>query len=146
MPKKSNKPLRKTNAKAPIDLSREIDAKTLTRAQEIAHSYTVLLEPHERLGFMASALEFPTVWADGKTEAACLKKMRYALTGAVAFMLYSGEAPPQPASDDRRDQQINIRLTSEEKALLENLAKRRGFRGISDLVRTAALSETRKAG
>jgi predicted RNase H-like HicB family nuclease len=138
------KPFSRKNAATPVDLWKELDAATLHRAEEIANRYTVLLEPHERRGFMARCLEFPTVWALARTESACVKKIRHAPTGGVAFMLHSGEAPPLPASEARRDQQVNIRLTAEERELLENFAKRRGYRGIPDFMRTAALSQTRR--
>jgi predicted RNase H-like HicB family nuclease len=130
----------------PRDLRKTLDPRLLARAKAIADQYTIALEPNPRVGFMGTALEFPTVFISAKGADQCVEKLREALMVAVAVMLEAGEAPPMPATEERRDQQINIRLTSEEKALLENLAKRRGFRGISDLVRTAALSETRKAG
>jgi uncharacterized protein (DUF1778 family) len=37
--------------------------------------------------------------------------------------------------------QANVRLTPEEKAILESRAKAKGFRGLSDYIRAAALAE-----
>lgn len=62
----------------------------------------------------------------------------------VAVMLEAGQTPPLAACEEQRTQQINIRLTAEERLLIESAAKRRGYRGISDFVRTAALAQTRK--
>jgi len=46
---------------------------------------------------------------------------------AVATMLETGETPP--AAGVKRTEQINIRLTSEEKLILEEESERQGFEG-----------------
>lgn len=56
-------------------------------------------------------------------------------------MLEMGEKPPAPASEALRGVQLNIRLTYEEKLLLEAAARRDGFRSVSDFVRAAALAK-----
>jgi uncharacterized protein (DUF1778 family) len=53
-------------------------------------------------------------------------------------MLERGQAPPAAAG--RRTEQVNIRLTPEEKLTLEEESERKGFRGLSDFVRAAALA------
>ena len=68
---------------------------------------------------------------------------REILTTAVAYMLEVGEVPPAAASENKRTEQINIRLTVEEKLLLEERARSKGFRGISDFVRSASLAGLR---
>jgi uncharacterized protein (DUF1778 family) len=40
-------------------------------------------------------------------------------------------------------EQINVRLTPEEKLLLEEMARSKGFRGISDFVRSASLANAK---
>jgi len=65
------------------------------------------------------------------------------LTVAVAYLLEEGQRPPTPATDGRRTMQVNIRLTAEEKALLEVTAQRKGFSGLSDYVRAAAIEVAR---
>jgi len=62
----------------------------------------------------------------------------------VAYMLEIGETPPPPASDQKRTEQVNVRLTTEEKLVLEEAAHSSGFRGISDFVRTASLAQAKK--
>ena len=59
---------------------------------------------------------------------------------AVATMIESGQRPPQPASEGRRTEQVNVRLTAEEKLLFANAAMNLGFKGISDFIRNTALS------
>ena len=48
---------------------------------------------------------------------------------------------PAPARTGERTEQINVRLTASEKALLESRSRAGGFKGISDYVRAAALAE-----
>lgn len=55
-------------------------------------------------------------------------------------MLERGQMPPTSVS--RRSEQINIRLTSEEKLLLEEESQRNGYKGLSDYVRAVALAGT----
>ncbi len=53
-------------------------------------------------------------------------------------MIEEGRTPPVGAT--KRAAQVNVRLTQEEKLLLEETAKREGFKGISDFIRHLALS------
>ena len=136
---------RKANDAQPRDLRKALSEETLIRARKIASEYSVLLRPSEQHGFSATCLEFPTVFVHGKTVAQCEKKVREALAVGIAVMLEVGEAPPLPASEKQRNQQVNIRLTSEEKLMLEETARRRGYRGLSDFMRAAAMSQTRRS-
>jgi hypothetical protein len=61
----------------------------------------------------------------------------------TSVLLEQGQNPPAPASEGTRTQQVNVRLTSEGKLLLESTAKRKGFKGLSDFIRTAALESAR---
>ena len=83
----------------------------------------------------------PYVFGDGRTPEAAVADTREALVVVVAYMLEEGQRPPAPASEGRREEQVNIRLTAEERALLESRSRARGFRGLSDYVRATALSE-----
>jgi uncharacterized protein (DUF1778 family) len=58
----------------------------------------------------------------------------------VAFMLSRGETPPVPAGEARRTAQVNIRITPQEKSLLEQVALSHGYHGVSDYVRDRVLS------
>ena len=127
------------------ELEKPFQKSLYAKAKNIAAEYSIVLQPHAELGFMGSSVEIPTVFTHGKTEQECARLTREALALAVAVMLEEGEAPPAAATEHRRDQQLNIRLTSEERMVLESAAKRRGFRGISDFVRTAALEQTRRS-
>jgi predicted RNase H-like HicB family nuclease len=134
MSAKSKKPSKK--------LDRPFNQEILRRAREIADSYQIIIRSEDG-EYYGRGLEMPYVMNDGKTPDECVRATRDALTTAVAYLLETRKAPPPPASENTRSEQINIRLTSEEKMLLEEAARSRGFRGISDYVRSASLSKLR---
>jgi predicted RNase H-like HicB family nuclease len=101
--------------------------------------YQVILQIEDG-EFLGRCLEMPLVMGDGKTADACVKNVRDALAATIAYMLEEGQSPPAPASEQTRTQQVNIRLTGAERTILEQTAHRKGFRGISDYMRSAALS------
>jgi hypothetical protein len=47
-------------------------------------------------------------------------------------MIECGLSPPASASAGKRDVQLNVRLTAHEKFLLQEAARRLGFKGVSD--------------
>jgi predicted RNase H-like HicB family nuclease len=111
----------------------------LNKAKKIANSYSIVLNPSPRLGFIGTSIELPTVFTDSKTMEQCCKNTREALTITVATMIECGQRPPSPASEKRRNVQVNIRLTAEEKEKLTRNSRNFGFKGVSDFVRYAAL-------
>ena len=98
------------------------------------------------VGYLGRTVELPMVMADGPDIARCAAAVLEATTAALAAMIEAGDTPPSPAREGRRDQQVNIRLTAEEKLSLESLAAREGFRGVSDYVRSKALPNSRADG
>jgi predicted RNase H-like HicB family nuclease len=105
-------------------------------------SYQIIVE-HEDGQWYGRGLELPHVYGDGVTPAACIESTRKALAATVAYMLEKGQAPPTPAKQGKRTAQVNVRLTAEEKAILESTAHRKGFEGLSDFLRAAALESAR---
>ena len=85
----------------------------------------------------------PGAMGDGKTPGKCVIATREAMVSALASMLEEGERPPAPASSGLRSMQVNVRLTAEEKALLESAAHNRGFNGLSDFIRSVAIEATK---
>ena len=126
-------------------LTKPFDKSTLDKAKKIAESYSIVLDPSPRLGFIGTSIELPTVFTDSKTMEQCCRDTREALTIAVATMLECGQHPPSPASEKKRDTQVNIRLTAEEKLRLHRSSSILGFDGLSDFVRYAALKELRQS-
>lgn len=129
----------KTKTKS-MDLRRAFKASVLRKAKKIAADYRIVLERDERLGFIGSSVELPTVFTDAKTPEKCYRAAEEALMVAVATMIECGQRPPQPASAGRRTEQVNVRLTAEEKLLFANAAMNLGFKGISDFIRNTALN------
>ncbi|MGD0540797.1 MAG: hypothetical protein ABSB33_04685 [Tepidisphaeraceae bacterium] len=91
--------------------------------------------------YYGRGVELPFAFGDGKTVERCARNTREAFVAVVASLLQDGHAPPAPASEGKRDQQVNVRLSSEEKLLLETKAKQSGAAGISEYIRAVALSK-----
>lgn len=127
------------------DLKRPFDPRVWKRAIKLVADYRLILEPNREVGYIGSAIEFPTVLAEGRTADECVKSTRQALAVAAATMIESGRRPPAPARRGTRQCQINVRLTSDERFVLDEAARRMGFQGISDFVRTAALERASAA-
>lgn len=99
----------------------------------------MLLEADPEVGYIGSTVELPLVMADGRTVQACVRAVIEATVAAVATLLEAGEHAPSPARESRRDVQLNVRLTAEERMRLEQHARQAGYSTIADFVRIAAL-------
>ena len=120
--------------------ARPFDADTLDAARKLAERYQIILVQEEGTWF-GRGLELPNVFGDGQTPDQCIAETRRAMVAAVATMLEIGQRPPVPTSD-KRTEQVNVRLTVEEKLAIERTAKANGFRGVGDFMRTRALGST----
>jgi predicted RNase H-like HicB family nuclease len=114
----------------------------LRRAKTIAAGYQIIIHQEDGLYF-GRGLELTGAMEDGRTPDECVRKTRDVLTTAVAYLLENGETPPAPASENKRTEQVNVRLTAEEKLLLEEAARSKGYRGVSDFVRSASLASAK---
>ena len=128
--------------KKPLDPRRPFARKVLERARQTAADYQIVLW-HEDNRWFGRGLEMPFVFGDGRTPQGALADAREALVTTVASMTEEGEAPPAPAvgGDQKRDQQVSVRLSRQEKLRLDTLAKARGFKGAADYLRARALAE-----
>jgi predicted RNase H-like HicB family nuclease len=125
----------KKSAKA---IDRPFDARTMAKAAKIASQYQVIVAFEDGCWY-GRGLELPNIHGDGKSVNQCVENTREAFAGWVAYLLEEGQRPPTPAREGTRTAQVNVRLTAEEKVLLEATAKRKGFSGLSDFVRAAAM-------
>src|SRR5437763_16898943 len=107
-------------------IDRPFDADLLRRAKIIADNYQIVIQSEDG-AYFGRRLEMPFVMSDGKTPDECVHATREALTVAVAYLLESGKTPPVAATESARKEQVNIRLTAEEKLLLEEAARSKGF-------------------
>lgn len=120
-------------------IDRPFDPDVLHRAREIAEKYQVVLQ-HEGGEFIGRGLELPNAYEDGKTADECVRKTREMFVTVIATMLEDGEVPPPPASAGKRTEQVNVRLSVEEKLVLEASARRRGYAGLADYIRAVAIA------
>lgn len=131
----------KTSHKGTLKPDRPFDPKILARAEEIAAQYKIVIwfEDGEYYG---RGLEVMAM-NDGRTPDECIRNVRDILVTAVAGMLEKGQVPPAPATEERRTEQVNVRLSAEEKLTLESAAQSQGYKGLSDFVRSAAIAAAR---
>ena len=131
----------KISPRKKIDPGRPFSPRLLARAGEFASSYKLVVwfEDGEWYG---RGLEVPDAMNDGKTPEECIRNVRDILTTHVAAMIERGETPPAPSTEQIRSEQVNIRLTREEKLAMETAAQRQGFRGLSDYVRAAGVAKS----
>ena len=144
MSNKSSESSKRT--RTPARASKPLDAGVLRRAREIVRGYRLVIQPSDRLGYVGHTVEVPTVFADSSTPDGCVKAVIQAQTAYVAMLLEAGEAPPSPVSEARREAQINIRVTAEEKMIFEEGARRGGFRNVSEFIRTSTLAQLASRG
>jgi predicted RNase H-like HicB family nuclease len=123
-------------------IDRPFEPRIWAQAQRIAAEYQVIVW-HEDGRWYGHGLEMPDVYGDGPTVSQCVESTIQGLTAVTAHLLEEGERPPAPAREGMRTEQINVRLSSEEKLIFEAGARRRGFKGLSDFIRAAALEYAR---
>ncbi len=123
-------------------LNKEFDEKILAKAKKIAEKYEIIIA-FENGEYYGRGLEMPFVFGDGKTSDACIQNTREALASAIAHLLERGEIVPAPAKEGKRTEQVNIRLTVEEKTILGTTARSQGFQGLADFIRSRALTSQR---
>jgi predicted RNase H-like HicB family nuclease len=115
--------------------------KVLRAARKALATYTLVIEPDSQLSYIGWAKELSTVFADGPTPEDCVATLKFSLESALSAMLEDGLELPRPISEAKRTQQVNIRLTPYEKQLLMRESAKRGFRGVSDLIRAQTIDK-----
>ena len=130
------------SGKSSKQIDRPFDRQVLKEATAIANQYQIILVQEDGVWY-GRGLELPETFDEGKTPAACVKATRQALIVTVAYMLGKGQTPPAAmTTEPRRTEQVNVRLPREERARIEATARGRGYKGMSDYIRAAALNGT----
>ena len=111
------------------------------RATKAASNYQIVIQAHPEGGFAGRVGEMRSIVGFGETVLDCYQETLENLTFALAILMEDGQKIPSPFSDRSRAEQVNVRLTSEEKQQLVERAKAGGFRGVSDYVRAKALAD-----
>lgn len=133
---------KKISKKNKNKLSSPFDEEIWKRALKAIGGYSLIIQKHEKLGYVGTSLEMPTVFADAHTRTKCLDATVEALRVSAATMLECGKNPPKTFSPKKRNLQVNIRLNNQEKLLLSKASSDLGFKGLSDFIRTSALERT----
>jgi predicted RNase H-like HicB family nuclease len=118
--------------------AKAIRRRYIEQARPIAEQYQLVIWSEEG-EYYGRGVELPYAFGEGKTVEQCAAQTREAFVTAVAGYLQEGQTPPAPAQEGKRDQQLNIRLSSHERLLLETKARQSGATGISEYVRAVAL-------
>jgi predicted RNase H-like HicB family nuclease len=105
----------------------------------LAKQYRLVIQPAADGGFTGATAEMPLIFGEGDTIESCARDVLEATAMTIAFALALGEKSPSPASESKREMQVNIRLNSDEKMQIEERARLAGFRSISDYMRVSAL-------
>lgn len=111
----------------------------LARAREWADEYRVVLHQTADGRVTGRGLELPGVIVTRATADACLEACRRAMAVAVAVLLREGGRPPSPMVEQKLEEQINFRVTREDRLRIEGASHAAGFRGVSEFVRNAVL-------
>lgn len=123
-----------TTAKPKKPIDRPFAAKHLKAARAAVDSYEITVR-HEEGEWVAEGVELHTCLGSGATPAAAIKECREVMETTLVVMAERGDAFPAPAKDEKRTEQVNLRLTIREKLRLESQARSQGFRGVSDFIR-----------
>lgn len=121
------------------ELIRPFEKNVEETAKKLADKYQIVLTQEDGMWF-GHGLEMPNVFGEGKTSNQCVKNTLEALRASIAVMLEAGQMPPMPANHGQRSEQVNIRLSAVEKAVIEAFARSKGYRGIADYMRAGALA------
>ncbi len=121
------------------NLDRPFDKKILATARKIAAQYEVIMS-FEDGEWYGRGVEMPTVFGDGKTPNDCVENTREGFVAAIAYLLETGQPVPAPANEGKRTEQVNVRLTTEEKVILNAAAQSKGYRGLADYIRASVLA------
>jgi predicted RNase H-like HicB family nuclease len=84
-------------------------------------------------------VELPLCMGDGKTPEAAIAAGREAVVAGLGADLAAGMSAPPPAREGIRNEQVNVRLSADERAQIEANAARAGFKGLADYIRAVAL-------
>lgn len=109
-------------------------------ARRLVADYTIIIEPQDDGAFVGRSVELPGCFGSGPVPGECFDSTRRVVEAAVAAMLESDTRPPAPARQRMRTEQVNIRLTAEEKLILEQSAQAKGFQNLSSFIRSVVLA------
>lgn len=108
------------------------------QAAKLAEKYRITLWREEG-EWWGRCVELPNCMGDGKTSAAAIEATKQAIVAGLSTDLARGMPAPLPAREGVRSEQVNVRLSADERQAIEANAKRAGFKGLADYIRAVAL-------
>jgi len=109
------------------------------KAVELARSYHIVVRESATGGFIANCAELPVSIHRDQAEDA-LKAARHAAEVGIATILEDGEEPPAPIEFHRRTEQVNVRMSVEDKRLIQKACEAKGISSLSEFFRRSTVN------
>lgn len=108
------------------------------QAARLAEKYRITLW-REDGEWWGRCVELPHCLGDGKSPEAAIECTKEAILASLSTDLADGIPAPLPAREGVRSEQVNVRLSADEREAIEANAHRAGFKGLADYIRAVAL-------
>lgn len=108
------------------------------RATNLVQQYSIVMTTSVDNLYHVRFAEFAEISVSGTDIETCIVNLRDAGVTHVLQLLRDDKNVPRPLQNLTRREQVNVRLTSEEKVVIASAARKRGKR-ISDYMRARAL-------
>lgn len=122
------------------EIARPFARAHLSVAKRQASHFSIVIEQEDGWWYGRS-VELPGVMGDGRTPQAAMAATRDGVVTAIATMLERNDVPPTPSRLGARTEQVNVRISAEERLRIESLARQGGFKGMGDYMRSMALQQ-----
>ncbi len=113
-------------------------AQQVAEARKLAREYKYTVWPEDGECW-SRCVELPHCLGDGKDVESAIEAARETVVAGLAADLAAGMPAPHPAREGVRSEQVNVRLSADERATIEANAQRAGFKGMADYIRIMAL-------
>lgn len=124
--------------KGSVKIDNTPSAKHDAQAAKLADRYRITLWQDEG-EWWGRCVELPNCLGNGKTPEAAFAATKQAVIASLASDLADGIPVPLPAREGVRSEQVNIRLSADEREAIEANAIAAGFKGLADYIRAVAL-------
>ncbi len=122
----------------------KVGPKQIRAAKALAGQYKITVWKEDD-GWYGRCVELPNCMGDGADAEAAINSTRAAIVAGLSADLAAGIPAPIPAREGVRSEQVNVRLSPDERTLIEANATRAGFKGLADYIRAVAIGFPRGA-
>ena len=116
----------------------KVTAQHKANAAKLAEKYRITLWQEDGDWF-GRCVELPNCMGDGSTPEAAIAATKETIIAGLSTDLARGLSAPLPARNAIRSEQVNVRLSADEREAIEANALRAGFKGLADYLRAVAL-------